>query len=308
MTPTVHMDTYPEIDPAKVDLSGKAVLVTGGSRGLGRAIVLSYAKAGASFIAAAARQVSAELAADVEAAAKSANRPPPKYLPLTLDVSDPESVKEAAAKLEKEFGRCDIIVNNAGVFGNFQTIEDYDLEIWSKVFDVNLRGPFLMAKALLPLMVKTGGAYIVNVSSAGAILTTGSISPYQISKTAVSRLSEFITKEYSEKGIVSFSVHPGNVVTDMTHEIGVLENPEYSHCAFPTYCFDEIHCVKMDTNSFIVFVDTPELCGDTLVFLTSEKRAWIGGRFINVTWNMPELMAQKDEIVKEDKLKITLKI
>ncbi|KAK9244007.1 hypothetical protein V1506DRAFT_477467 [Lipomyces tetrasporus] len=285
VTPTVHSDTYPEIDPAKTDLSGKAVLVTGGSRGIGRAIVLAYARAGASFIAAAARSGTSDLAADVEAAALSANRTPPKYLPITLDVSSIESVKAAAVALEKEFGRCDVIVNNAGVFGDFSLLGDYDPKTWSNVFDVNVRGPYLVTQTLLPLMIKTGDAYVVNISSVGAILTAPTVSAYQISKTALFRLSDFINKEYSEKGVISFAVHPGNCITDMAVAIGADQDPLYKE----------------------VFVDTPELCANTLVFLTSEKRAWVGGRYINVTWDMPQLAAKQQEIVNEDKLKLTLK-
>lgn len=232
VTPTVHSDTYPEIDPIKLDLSGKAVLITGGSRGIGRAIVLAYAKAGASFIAAGARSGTAELASAVEEAAKSANRPPPKYLPLTVDMSSRESVEKAAADFEKEFGRCDIIVNNAGIFGGFQLIQDYDPDTWTNIFEVNVRGPYLITRALIPLMLKTGDAYVVNVSSAGALLTRKTLSAYQISKTAATRLAEFINEEYSEKGILSFSVHPGNVITDMATTFGVDKAPEFAHSSY----------------------------------------------------------------------------
>lgn len=229
VTATVHSDTYPEIDPTKLDLSGKAVLITGGSRGIGRAIVLAYAKAGASFIAAGARSGTAELASAVEEAAKSANRPPPKYLPLTVDMSSRESVEKAAADFEKEFGRCDIIVNNAGIFGGFQLLQDYDPDMWTDIFEVNVRGPYLITRALIPLMLKTGDAYVVNVSSAGALLTHKTLSAYQISKTAATRLAEFINEEYSEKGILSFSVHPGNVITDMATTFGIDKAPEFAH-------------------------------------------------------------------------------
>lgn len=233
VTATVHSDTYPEIDPTKLDLSGKAVLITGGSRGIGRAIVLAYAKAGASFIAAGARSGTAELAAAVEEAAKSANRPPPKYLPLTVDMSSRESVEKAAADFEKEFGRCDIIVNNAGIFGGFQLLQDYEPDMWTNVFKVNVHGPYLITRALIPLMLKTGSAYVVNVSSVGALLTHKTLSAYQISKTAATRLAEFINEEYSEKGILSFSVHPGNVITDMATTIGVDKSPEFAHSSYP---------------------------------------------------------------------------
>jgi NAD(P)-dependent dehydrogenase (short-subunit alcohol dehydrogenase family) len=157
----------------------------------------------------------------------SANRTPPKYIPIALDVSSLESVEAAAATVEKEFGRCDIIVNNAGTFGDFSLVGDYDPESWSNVFDVNLRGPYLVTRALLPLMIKTGDAYVVNVASVGALLTGPTLSAYQISKTALFRLSDFINKEYSEKGVTSFAVHPGNCITDMAVSIGVDQNPLY---------------------------------------------------------------------------------
>ncbi|KAL3703315.1 hypothetical protein TMatcc_010504 [Talaromyces marneffei ATCC 18224] len=85
--------------------------------------------------------------------------------------------------------------------------------------------------------------------------------------------------------VYSFSVHPGNVITDMATTLGVDQDPEFKH----------------------IFVDTPELCGNTLAFLTSEKRPWVGGRFIHVTWDMPELIARSDTIVKENQLRITIK-
>jgi NAD(P)-dependent dehydrogenase (short-subunit alcohol dehydrogenase family) len=178
-------------------------------------MILAYAKAGASYIAAGARSDMSQLAKDVEAAAMSANRNPPKFLALQLEVTDSENVEEAAATVEKMFGRCDVLVNNAGVIGSRAPIADSNPESWWQVIDVNVRGSYLVSRAFLPLMLKTGDSYIVNVSSVGAHLISPGMSAYQISKLAILKFSQFLNTEYVDKGVTSFSIHPGNCVTDM---------------------------------------------------------------------------------------------
>lgn len=215
MTSIVHTDTYPDIDPAKANFSGKAVFVTGGSRGIGKAIILRFAMAGASYIAAGARSDMSHLAKDVEAAAVSTNRKPPKFLPVHLETTDPKSIADAAAQIEKEFGRLDVLVNNAGVFGDLKTIGDSDPTTWWNTMDVNVRGTYLVCREFLPLLQKTGDAYIVIGASAGGHLSIPSASSYMISKLALIRLSEFLNNEYADKGVTTFSIHPGNCLTDM---------------------------------------------------------------------------------------------
>jgi NAD(P)-dependent dehydrogenase (short-subunit alcohol dehydrogenase family) len=215
MTPTVHSDTYPAIDPTKANLTGKAVFVTGGSRGLGRMMVLSLARAGASYIAVGARSDLSRVAKDAEVAALSANRAAPKFLPINLDIADPKSVEDAAAAVEKAFGRCDIVVNNAGIIGDFALIGDSNPDAWWRVLEVNLRGPYLVSRAFLPLLLKTGDAYVVNISSVGAHLVGPTLSAYQTSKLSLLRFSEFLNAEYAGKGVISFAIHPGNIPTDI---------------------------------------------------------------------------------------------
>ena len=215
VTVAVHSDTYPAIDPTKANLTGKAVFVTGGSRGLGRAMVLSFARAGASYIAVGARSDLSRVAKDAEAAALLAGRAAPKFLPINLDIADATSVEDAAAAVENAFGRCDIIVNNAGVIGDFALIGDSNPDAWWRVLEVNLRGPYLISRAFLPLLLKTGDAYVVNISSVGAHLVSPTLSAYQTSKLAVLRFSQFLNTEYAGKGVTSFAIHPGNIPTDM---------------------------------------------------------------------------------------------
>ncbi|KAI9686058.1 MAG: hypothetical protein M1822_004041 [Bathelium mastoideum] len=279
MTSTVHNDTYPAIDSSKANLSGKAVFISGASKGLGRVMAISFAKAGASYIAIGARSDLSETERAIQAAAAALQKPSPKILPLKLDVSSAESVDRAAAEVRKAFGRMDIIINNAGIF-YVAPITDSDPEAWWDCWKVNLRGPYLVMRAFLPLMLEGGEKTIINLSSVGAHLVAPGLSGYAPTKFAILRLSEFVCAEYGKQGVLSYAIHPGNIPTDI---VGGMEG--------------------LSEELKPVFVDTAELTGDSLVYLTSEKRDWLAGRYINCTWDLPELMRKQEEIVKGDKLK-----
>jgi len=286
MTTHIHSDTYPAISSLSNPSSlNKSVFVVGASRGLGLAMATSFAQAGASHIALGARSSLESLKDALLAAAAKAKRPEPKILCVKLDITSQQSTEEAAKLVEKEFGKLDILINNAGVIGEMKLVADTDPEVWWQTWNVNVRGPYLMTKAFLPLMLKGGDKTIISTSSVGAHLVSPSLSAYQPSKLAVLRFMQFVSEEYKDKGVLAFSIHPGNIPTDMVGGTdGVPENLK------------------------AVFVDTAELSADTIVYLVREKRDWLAGRYINCTWDMPELMAQKVEIVKGDKLKVRLVI
>ncbi|KAL9034125.1 MAG: hypothetical protein Q9180_005580 [Flavoplaca navasiana] len=282
LTDPVHNDTYPAINPLKADLSGKSVFLSGASRGLGRAMSLSFAKAGASYITLGARGDMTSLVKEIDEVATAAGRKSPTVLPIKFDVTSQESVANAAAAVEREIGKVDIVVNNAGVLGAIKPITESDPDEWWNTWTINLRGTYLVTRAFLPLMLKGGDKQIVNVGSVGAHCLVPGGSAYQPSKLAQLRFTEFICTEYGDQGVMAFCIHPGNVVTD------IVGGPEG---------------VKgMGTEH--IFVETPELSGDTIVYLVNEKREWLAGRYINGTWDMPQLMAMKDDIVKGDKLKL----
>ena len=216
MTVHVHNDTYPAIDPTKADLSGKVVFISGGSRGLGRAMALAFAKAGASSIAVGARSDLSSLANDIRLAAVSANRGPPKFLPVQLDVTDRQSVELAASTVEREFGHCDVVVSNAGILGKFGLVVDSDPDEWRRVLDVNLYGPYLVSRSFLPLLLKAGGPkYLIHVTSVAAHLVNPMLSAYQTSKVGVMRFAQLLNAEYAAEGVICFSIHPGNCPTDI---------------------------------------------------------------------------------------------
>ena len=130
VTDQVHSETYAAIDPTKTDLTGKAVYISGASRGIGRSIALSFARAGASFIAVSARSNLAEVERDIKQAALEAGRREPQTLSLKVDVTNPESVKNAGEEIEKAFSKLDIVVNNAAILGDRTRIVDGDPVNW----------------------------------------------------------------------------------------------------------------------------------------------------------------------------------
>lgn len=130
VTEQVHSDTYEAIDPTKADLTGKAVYISGASRGIGRSIALSFARAGASFIAISARSNLAEVERDIKHAALSTGHGEPRILSLKVDVTNPSSVKDAGDEIKKAFQKLDVLVNNAAVLGDRKRIVDSDPDNW----------------------------------------------------------------------------------------------------------------------------------------------------------------------------------
>ncbi|KAL2876523.1 hypothetical protein SGCOL_008332 [Colletotrichum sp. CLE4] len=196
----IHHDTYPEINPVTAsDCTGKAVLVTGASKGLGKALAIGYAEAGASLIAVAARSDISSTVASIIEAAKAAGRNEPTVLALEMDVSSTPNVKAAAERLTTEWGRLDILVNNAGYMAPFNLLLDTDDDEYMKAWDVNYWGTYRVTKAFLPLMLKGGDKTIVNMSSVAAHFMGAGGGAYHISKFALIRFTEFVQDEYGDQ-------------------------------------------------------------------------------------------------------------
>ncbi|KAK9482359.1 hypothetical protein V1527DRAFT_21182 [Lipomyces starkeyi] len=280
-TSTTHHDTYPAIDPkTKSDQRGRAVLITGASKGIGRATAVSFAKAGAAAIVIAARSNLDDVEKDVLAAAEEAGHSAPQVVKLQLDVTDEASVGSAVSQTEKQVGRLDVLINNAGYLENWKPVADSDPSEWWLSWEINLRGVYLMTRAFLPLMLKGGQKIIVNVSSIGAHYSRYGASAYQTAKFALLRFTEFVASEYESQGIVTYALHPGGVPTELA-----LGMPEPMHS---------------------LLVDRPQLAADTITWLTQERREWLMGRYISSNWDLPELMSKQEEIVNGDKLKMRM--
>jgi NAD(P)-dependent dehydrogenase (short-subunit alcohol dehydrogenase family) len=228
-TATVHHDTYPAIESAKADLSGKVVYITGASKGLGRAAAISFAKAGAEGIAIGARSDLTSLEAEITSAAVANGKKAPKVLRLNIDVTEQASVENAAKEIEQTFGRLDILINNAGYLSPFTPMAETDPVTWWMNWEINIKGVYLVTRSLLPLMVKGGEKTIVNLTSIGGLNLTPGASGYQPSKNALLRFTEFICVDYAKDGILAYCLHPGGVKSDMGLKMpDALHASEYS--------------------------------------------------------------------------------
>lgn len=221
-TSKIHNDIYPSINPTQTDLSqaGKVVLITGAGRGIGRSISLRYAEAGVSTIILTSRTQSQ--LDEVQTAIKAINSSITVHT-YTLDVADSPSVRNFATHLTEKLkiSRLDILVNNAARANEWHSISEYDEDDYWKTVEVNIKGPYLMLKNFLNLMVQTSKDHgvvtnAINITSIGAVVVTPTASGYCISKTAVQRLCEFVDVEYGDKGVNCVGVHPGGVDTELT--------------------------------------------------------------------------------------------
>ena len=267
-------------------------------------MALSFAKAGASFIGIGARSKLEPLEKAIKEAAAAAGREPPQVLPITLDVSCQKSIDDAAAQVQKCFGKLDILVNNAGVLEPSAHIADSDPETWWNTWVINVRGPYLCTRAFLPLILVGDHKQIINTCSSGAFSVLPGLSAYQPGKLALLRFTEFIHAEYGDKGVLAYAIHPGAIATDIFDSMGGL--PETMKPCKSKIIHRSCGSMSLFANSAADFEDKAELSADTVVFLANERPGWLAGRYISCTWDMPQLMSKKDEIIKGDKLKVRM--
>ena len=222
MTEVVHSDTYPGIEPSKLNMNGKYVFISGASRGLGRAMAVSITKAGASFIAIGGRSDFTATTEAIREAAAAVGKPTPVVLPLNFEVTDPAAVDAAVAKIRAEFGRIDIVINNAGISGTMTKIAEKDPEEFRQVLDVNINGPYLITRAFIPLMLEAGGdKTFLQIASVGAHILLPGMAAYLVSKAGLMRFAQIIDSEYADQGILAYTIHPGNIRTEILDDFTI---------------------------------------------------------------------------------------
>ena len=191
------------------ELTGKAAIVTGASRGIGAAAARELAKRGAAVVLAA--RSSREIAGVAEDIVENGGR----AIAWTCDVSRYYSVVDTVETCRNEFGRLDILVNNAGVIEPIARIADSDPVKWADAVDVNLMGVYHGLRAAIPVMQAQGAGTIVNISSGAATSPLEGWSHYCATKAAVLSLTGCADKEYRDHGIQVVGLSPGTVATDM---------------------------------------------------------------------------------------------
>ncbi len=184
-------------------------LVSGTSRGIGREIARQLAEDHGHLVIASAR--------DPEAAERTASEIAGEAIGAQLDVTDQASVDALRARVEDEVGRLDVLVNNAGVYGDPDGVGEYDLDRAHEVVETDLFGPWRLTQATLPLLRASGHGRIVNVSSGAGQLSDmyGGRAAYRVSKAGLNALTRVLANDEGGAGILTNSMCPGWVRTDM---------------------------------------------------------------------------------------------
>lgn len=230
---------------------GRVALVTGGGRGLGRAVVLRLAAEGA-------RVFAVSTGASVDEVARTAG---PGVVPYRCDVSDEDQVTTMIAACRATFGRLDVLCNNAGIgLRNRRRIHEMDRDGWQRTLDVNLTGAFLVLKHALGLMLEGGrGGAVVNMSSAGAYRASTYSTAYRVTKAALNMLSRQAAVEYAADGIRVNAVCPGTIHTEILDGLAAADL-QARRAATP-----------------LGRLGTPEEVAALVAFLCSDEAAYITG-------------------------------
>ena len=243
-------------------LDGKTALVTGASRGIGRAVALALAAAGARVAINYAGNVKA--AEEVKAAVETAGG---TAILCQADVADSAAVEAMVAAVAKEFGTIDLLVNNAGITRDTLLVRMKD-EDFAKVLDTNLKGVFYCTKAVSKLMMKKRAGRIVNMASVVGLVGNAGQTNYAAAKAGVIGFSKSVAKELASRGITVNVVAPGFIGTDMTADL-----PE----TVKEKALADIPLGKMGE---------PEDVANAVLFLASDQASYITGQVVNVDGGM----------------------
>ncbi len=195
------------------DLSNQTALITGASRGIGAATAHELARLGANVV------LAARSTSDIEKHATKIKAAGGKALAVACDVADYDQVEGAVKAAEEAFGPVTILVNNAGIIDPIGRMDALDPVDWGMVIDINVKGVYHCARAVLPAMQAAAGGTIVNISSGAATNAMEGWSHYCSSKAAVLMLTRCLHKEYADRGVRAVGLSPGTVATEMQVQI-----------------------------------------------------------------------------------------
>ncbi|RKX33971.1 MAG: 3-oxoacyl-ACP reductase [Verrucomicrobia bacterium] len=245
------------------ELSGKTAFVTGGSRGIGRAICIALAEAGADI----ALNYSAadDQAHDVVKHLKEKLKV--KAQAYKTDISDETSVRAMIEEVEKRFGRVTILVNNAGI-NRDKSFVRMTRAMWDEVLGVNLNGPFNVTNALLSGMIEEGWGRVINISSMGGQTGNFGQANYTVTKGGLIAFTMTLAREVARKGVTVNAVSPGYTATDMTS-------------GMPDAVKDQVQqMIPMGR------MGEPEEIASTVAFLAGPKSSYITGQVLSVNGGM----------------------
>ncbi|MGM0879048.1 MAG: 3-oxoacyl-[acyl-carrier-protein] reductase [Bacillota bacterium] len=245
-------------------LENQVVIVTGGSRGIGRAISLKLASVGADVVILyAGNQVKAE---ETVSEISQLGR---KSLALQVDVSDADQVNQAFQEVMKLFGKIDVLINNAGITKD-NLVMRMNEEDWNRVMDVDLKGVFLCSKAVMRPMMKQRKGRIINISSVVGVAGNPGQANYAAAKAGVIGLTKTLAKELASRNITVNALAPGFIETDINSDLSKKQS------------------WREETMKLIPLrrAGTPEDVSEVVLFLASESSRYITGQTIHVDGGM----------------------
>jgi 3-oxoacyl-[acyl-carrier protein] reductase len=242
-------------------MSQRVALVTGGSRGIGRAIALTLSAAGhAIVIASPELEKNEEVAAEIRAAGGEA-------LTVDFNVADPESVKAGVAKAIAQFKKIDVLVNNAGITRDGLAMR-MKLDDWNKVLTINLTGAFLTSQAVMLHMMKERWGRIVNIASVVGEMGNAGQANYVSSKAGIIGLTKCLALELASRNITVNAIAPGFIDTDMTAVLTAEQK------------------AKMLEKVALKRLGTPQDIANAVKFLVSDDASYITGLVVKVNGGM----------------------
>lgn len=244
-------------------LKNKVALVTGAAKGIGRTIAETFAENGAHVVVADIIDEGAKEIAD-RINSKSA----PKAIAVTLDVSNPKEVESAFKQTIREFGKIDILVNNAAIL-KAHLIIDFPLKDWQDVFRVNMQGTFLCSQAAIRLMIKQGkGGCIINIAAASARKADRKHAAYSSSKAAIICFTRILALELGEYGIRANAILPGATMTEMLQDV-----------------FDKVPGIREEliAKTALGKLGDPQDQANAALFLASDLASHITGEYLIVS-------------------------
>lgn len=242
----------------KFRLHGRVALVTGGSRGIGRAIALSLAEAGADVV------LASRNLPDLEAVAHEISQKGRKALPVSANVRHLAEIGNLIKKAVDEFGRIDVLVNNAGTNVVFASVFSIDEAAWDAILGLNLRGYFFLSQAVGKVMRESGGGSIINVTSVDGIRPRIGAGCYSISKAGIIMLTQVLAQEWGQYNIRVNGIAPGVVRT------------RFSEALWGNRVIRE----RTEDSAALGRIGEPEEIGGAAVFLASEASSYMTGHTI----------------------------
>ena len=278
-------------EAANNNLAATTALVTGGARGIGRAIALALAREGA------AVAIAARSADELDHALEELHAIHDRAIAVRADVTDRAAVDHMVAETEARLGPIDFLVNNAGKAGVIGPVWETDPDEWWREVEVNLRGPLLCARAVLRGMVARRRGRIVNMASGVGLTPYPYTSAYACSKVALIRLTDTLQEATAPHGVMVFATSPGRVRTAMVEG---METSEAARRWIPRVVPGHPDYATMPWAG-------PELIAKLCVRLARGDGDALAGRFIHVLYDFDEMRARAEEIARGDLYQLRLR-